>query len=156
MMERRLPILNGIRCHEHPERFIMKSLHALPHATRLLFGAFAIVALLAAASAVAAAEPITSDQFAPGWQAHAKPLFYQGMTMSAGRDKYQMPGILPTGDYVLVARKGDKAQLIDGQRITVRAGNDRQIVFVDAHVGDVLAVPVADVPTLDAKRKTAP
>ena len=130
----------------------MKCLHAFPHATRLVFGAFAIVALLAAASSVAAAEPITSDQFAPGWQEHAKPLFYQGMSLSAGRDKYQMPGILPPGEYVLVARKGDKTQLVNGQRITVRPGNEKQIIFLDAGIGDVLAVPVADVPTLVAKR----
>lgn len=134
----------------------MKSVLAFPHATRLVFGAFAIVALLAAASAVAAAEPITSDQFAPGWQAHAKPLFYQGMAAAAGRDKYEMPGILPTGEYVLVARKGDKTQLVDRQRITVRSGFERQFVFLDPGLGEVLAVPVADVPTLDARRPAAP
>ena len=134
----------------------MTALHSFRHTARLLFGAFAVVALLAAASAVAAFEPIDSDQFAPGWQAHAKPLFYQGPARSAGRDKYEMPRILPVGEYVLVSRKGDKAHLIDGQRITVHSGNVRQFVFLDAGAGDVQALPVADVPTLDVKRPAAP
>jgi len=97
---------------------------------------------------VAAAEPISSDQFAPGWQTHAKSLFYQGPTRSAGRDKYEMPGILPVGEYVLVSRKGDKAHLIDGQRITVRSGNERQFVFLDAGAGDVQALGYLTTPDM--------
>ena len=127
----------------------MSSLHTPIHTTRLVFGALAVVVLLAAASAVAAAEPITSDQFAPGWQAHAKPLFLLGPSMHmAGRDRYEMPGILPNGDYVLVQRKGDKAQLVNTSIITVHGGNEKQYVFLDAGSDDVEALPVADVPTL--------
>jgi hypothetical protein len=133
----------------------MKSLHAFPHAARLVFGAFAVVALLAAASAVAASEPVTSDRFVPGWQAHARPLFYQGIAPSAGRDKYELPGILPPGEYVLISRKGDTARLIDGQRITVRTGNEKQYFFLDPGAGDVQAIPVSDVPALDAKKTEA-
>lgn len=133
----------------------MKNLHALSHATRLLFGAFAVGALLIAASAVAAVEPIGSDQFAPGWQAHARPMFFHGFTASGGRDRYEVPGILPAGEYVLVSRKGDKAQVIGGQRITVPGGNVRQFVFLDSGLGDVQILPVADVPTLDAKKPAA-
>ena len=122
-------------------------LHPL-HATRLVFGAFAAVALLAAASAVAAAEPITSDQFASGWQDHAKPLFFGGMTRVAGRDKLEMPGILPPGEYVLIKRQGDKAELL-GQRVTVHSGNEKQYVFVDSgNSSNVEALPIADVPSL--------
>ena len=84
----------------------MSSLYAPIHTTRVVFGALALVALLAAASAVAASEPVTSDQFAPGWQAHARPLFNLGPSMHvSGRDRYMMPGILPSGDYVLVRRR---------------------------------------------------
>ena len=122
-------------------------LHRL-HATRLVFGAFAALALLAATSAVAAAEPITSDQFAPGWQEHARPLFYGGMTRDAGRDKLLVPGILPTGEYVLIKRQGDKAELL-GQRVIVHSGNEKQYVFVDAGTGsNVEALPISDVPAL--------
>ncbi len=133
----------------------MKSLHAFPHATRVMFGAFAIVALLVAASAVAAVEPITSDQFAPGWQAHAQPMFFKGPAGTSGRDRYEVPAILPAGDYVLVARQGDKAHVIDGQRITVRVGIERQFVFLDSFQGDVQILPVSDVPALDPKRPAA-
>ena len=127
----------------------MISLHTPLHTTRLVFGALAVVVLLAAASAVAAAEPITSDQFAPGWQAHAKPLFFLGPSVHmAGRDRYEMPGILPSGNYVLVQRKGDKAQLLNTSIITVHGGNERQYVFLDTGGERVEALPVADVPTL--------
>ena len=126
---------------------MQRRLHPL-HATRLVFGAFAAVALLAATSAAAAAEPITSDQFAPGWQEHARPLFYGGMTREAGRDKLLVPGILPTGEYVLIKRNGDKAELL-GQRITVHSGFEKQYVFVDSgNSSNVEALPIADVPSL--------
>jgi len=127
----------------------MNSLHTPSHATRLVFGAFAAVALLAAASAVAASEPVTSDQFAPGWQAHAKPLFNLGPALrTPGRDRYEMPGILPSGQYVLVQRKGDKAVLINTSVITMHGGNEKQYIFLDAGIGQVEALPVSDVPTL--------
>lgn len=118
------------------------------HATRLVFGAFAAVALLVAMSAVAAAEPITSDQFAPGWQAHARPMFYGGITRQASRDKYLVPGILPPGEYVLIKRQGDKAELL-GQRVTVHSGNEKQYVFLDAGSGgNIEMLPLSDVPSL--------
>ncbi len=127
----------------------MNSLHAPIHTMRLVFGALAVVVLLAAASAVAASEPVTSDQFAPGWQAHAKPLFNLGPAMRVpGRDRYEMPGILATGDYVLVRRKGDKAEVINTSIVTVHGGNEKQYIFLDAGTGQVEALPVADVPTL--------
>ena len=127
----------------------MNRLHAPLHATRLVFGAFAMVVLLAAASAAAAFEPVTSDQFASGWQAHATPLFNFGPAMHVpGRDRYEMPGILARGDYVLVRRKGDKAELIDSGIVTVHGGIEKQYVFLDAGLGRVEALPVADVPTL--------
>ena len=127
----------------------MNSLHAPIHTMRLVFGALAVVVLLAAASAVAASEPVTSDQFAPGWQAHAKQLFNLGPAMRVpGRDRYEMPGILATGDYVLVRRKGDKAEVINTSIVTVHGGNEKQYIFLDAGTGQVEALPVADVPTL--------
>ena len=127
----------------------MNTLHAPIHTMRLVVGALAVVVLLAAASAVAASEPVTSDQFAPGWQAHAKPLFNLGPAMrTPGRDRYEMPGILTSGDYVLVQRKGDKAQLINSNVITVHGGNEKQYIFLDAGIGQVEALPVSDVPTL--------
>jgi len=127
----------------------MNTLHAPIHTMRLVFGALAVVVLLAAASAVAASEPVASDQFTPGWQAHARPLFNLGPAMRVpGRDRYEMPGILATGDYVLVRRKGDKAELINTSIITVRGGNEKQYIFLDAGIGQVEALPVADVPAL--------
>jgi hypothetical protein len=137
------------RCRGHQRGFIMNSLHAPIHTTRLVFGALAVVILLVAASAVAASEPLTSDQFAPGWQAHARPLFNLGPAMRVpGRDRYMMPGILPNGDYVLVRRQGDKAEVLDTGVVTMHGGIEKQYVFLDAGVGEVEALPLADVPAL--------
>ncbi len=81
-------------------------------------------------------------------------MFFKGMAGTSGRDRYEVPGILPVGEYVLVSRKGDRTQVINGERITVRGGNVRQFVFLDSWQGDVLILPVADVPAL-ADRKPA-
>ncbi len=125
----------------------MNSLHAPIHATRLVFGALALIALLMAASAVAA-EPADSDHFAPGWQAHAKPLFNLGPAPRVpGRTRYEVPGSLPHGDYVVVQRKGDKATLLDTAVVTVSGGIEHHYIFLEAGLGDVEALPVSDVPS---------
>ena len=126
----------------------MKSLYATPHAARLVLGTLAVLALLAAMSAAAASTPVTSDQFAPGWQAHTRALIPLGPTRITGRDKYRVPGILARGDYVVVRRTGDKAELL-GYRFTVTSANADQYLFLWPGQGDVEALPVEDVPTLD-------
>ena len=129
----------------------MKRLHTTPHATRLVLGTLAAVALLAATSAAAASTPITSDQFVPGWQAHAQPLIPLGPARGVDRDKWRVPGILPRGEYVVVKRTGDKAEVL-GYRFTVTAVNAEQYLFLWPGQGDVQALPVEDVPTLKAVR----
>jgi hypothetical protein len=128
--------------------FIMKSLHAPYNVTFLVLGALVALALLAATSAAAASTPVTGDQFAPGWQAHAKPLIHVGMSRVPGRDKWYVPAILPRGEYVLVKREGDKAEVINGYRFTVTTGNSNQYMYLVPGYGDVEAVPVADVLSL--------
>ena len=129
----------------------MNYLHDQPHASRVLLAALAARALLVAMSAAAAAEPVTSDQFAPGWQADAKPLYFVGMQPQTGRDKYYVPAILPRGEYVLIKRTGDKAELLD-HRFTVTSDNAKQYLFLEpGYAGSVEAVPVRDVPTLRAR-----
>ena len=126
----------------------MKSLYATPHAVRLVLGTLAVLALLAAMSAAAASTPVTSDQFAPGWQAHTHSLILMGPARMTARDKWHVPGILPRGEYVLVKRTGDKAELIDGYRFTVTSANVDQYLFLWPGQGDVQALPVEDVPAL--------
>ena len=134
----------------------MKNLYAFPHAARLILGTLAVVALLAAMSAAAASTPITSDQFAPGWQARAHALIPMGPTRIVDRDKWYVPGILPRGDYVLIRRTGDKAELIDGNRFTVTTANVDVYLYLMPGQGDVQALPVEDVPVLKAKAGPAP
>ena len=126
----------------------MNSLHATPHTARIVLGTLTALILLAAMSAVAASTPITSDQFAPGWQQHARPLINMGIAHRTDRDKWYVPGLLPRGEYVLVQRKGDQAELIEGVRLTVRGTTERQYLFLNPGLGDVEALPVADVPAL--------
>ena len=129
----------------------MNSLHATPHTARLVLGTLAVLALLAAMSAAAASTPITSDQFAPGWQDHARPLYNMGMTRIVDRDKWYVPAILPRGEYVLVQRTGDKAELIDGYRFTVKGGNADLYMYVTPGYSNVEALPVADLPAPTAR-----
>ena len=126
----------------------MVSLHATPHAARLVLGTLAALALLAAMSAAAASTPITSDQFAPGWQDRAQPLINRGFAHLVDRNKWYVPGILPRGEYVLVQRDGNKAEVIQGYRFTVKGNTAEQYIFVSPGYGNIEALPVADIPSL--------
>ncbi len=126
----------------------MVSLHATPHAARLVLGTLAALVLLAAMSAVAADTPITSDQFAPGWQDRAKPLINMGNARLVDKTKWFVPGLLPRGEYVLVQRDGNKAEVIQGYRFTVKGNIADQYIFVSPGYGNIEALPVADVPPL--------
>jgi hypothetical protein len=126
----------------------MNSLHATPHTARIVLGTLTALVLLAAMSAVAASAPVTSDQFAPGWQEHAQPLIHMGNTHLIGRTKWYVPGLLPRGEYVLVHRTGDKAELIDGYRFTVNGNLEKQYLYLMPGYDDVEALPIADVPAL--------
>ena len=126
----------------------MNSLHATPHTARIVLGTLAALILLAAMSAVAASTPVTSDQFAPGWQQHARPLINMGFAHRVDKDRWYVPAILPRGEYVLVRRNGDQAELIDGVRFTVRGNIEKQYLFLAPGAGDVEAIPVEDVPSL--------
>jgi hypothetical protein len=132
----------------------MKSLHSTTrsttHAARIVLGTLAAVVLLAATSAAASSAPVTSDQFAPGWQAHAKPLMHMG-TRVVGRAKWYVPPMLPRGDYVLVQRDGDKAEVIDGYRFTVKGGNADLYMYLTTDYSNVESLPVADLPAPTAK-----
>jgi hypothetical protein len=59
-----------------------------------------------------------------------------------------VPAILPRGEYVLVQRSGDKAEVIDGYRFTVKGNIADQYLYVLPGYGNVEALPVADVPAL--------
>jgi hypothetical protein len=135
--------------------FVMNSLHATPHTARLVLGTLAALALLAAMSAAAAGTPLSSDQFAPGWQDHARPLYNVGKAQIVDRDKWYVPAILPRGEYVLVQRTGDKAEVIDGYRFTVKGGNADTYLYLTPGYGNVEALPVADVPQLKAQAPAA-
>jgi hypothetical protein len=135
----------------------MNYLHDHPHASRVLLASLAALALLVVMSAAAAAQPITSDQFAPGWESHARPLINMGISRFGARDRYYLPRILPRGDYVLVRRTADgKAEVIDGYRFQIRGDDAEQYIFLTPGSGEVEAIPIDDVPGLKARLGPAP
>jgi hypothetical protein len=110
---------------------------------------------LASLAAAAFAGPVGSDQFAPTWQADAQPLYNQGRGLVPDTNKWFVPATLPRGHYVLANRVHDqggapRAELIDGFRFEVTSATRRDLyMMVPRAYGDVIALPVADVP--DAK-----
>jgi len=106
------------------------------------------------AVAASASEPITSDQFAPGWQDHAHALINGGAARDLSKTAWLVPSILPPGRYVLVTRNGDKAELIDGYEFTMTrtaAAQDIHMIVPQRYF-NVEALPLADVPALAARR----
>jgi hypothetical protein len=126
----------------------MQTRHPPGHASRVLFGTLAALVLLTAATACATSSPpITSAQFLPGWQAHSRPLFNQGPSHDVSRNRWYVPGNLPSGQYVVVQREGQVATLIEGHRFEVKPGAIADIyLFLEPGYHDVEAVPLADVP----------
>jgi len=114
---------------------------------------------LAAAAAIgtpvmADTGPITSAQFAPGWEQHVTPLINRGIGPAATTVWY-VPGSVPKGHYYVVNREGDGARLIDGYAVTVTSDPERQItVVLPQYYGYVELVPSSDVPGVqDANTK---
>lgn len=119
------------------------------------FLAFAALAA-GAAGAFAASPPVTSDQFSPGWQDQARALINQGASrLDLSKTSWYVPAITPRGRYILVERHGDKAQVIDGYEFRVTSDPEREIHMVlPAAYGNVEAVPISFVPSLDKLRET--
>ena len=112
-----------------------------------------LVALAATAFATVAmaSAPVTSDQFAPGWQDHAQGLINRGAApRDLSKTSWMVPNVLAPGRYVLVNRQGDRAEVIDGYDLTIKPGQASQQInlIVPQGYGDVQAVPVSDVPSL--------
>jgi hypothetical protein len=136
----------------------MKTIRQSTPALRVVLGAVAALALLTAVTAAAAASgPITSEQFAPDWQTHARPLFRQGQGVEPGKISWYVPETLPRGIYVLVNRTKEKTELIDGYHFEVTGDPSRKIyMLVEAGYGDVEAIPAADVPSLKLRHEVVP
>jgi hypothetical protein len=135
--------------------FIM-NVHSI-HSMRVVLGTLAAVALLTAATAAASSTPITSEQFAPDWQSHARPLIRLGVAPSPSQTSWFVPATLPRGRYLLVNRTGGKAEVIDGYQFEVTNDSARNIyMLLQAGYGDVEAIPVADVPVVKARREIVP
>jgi hypothetical protein len=103
-----------------------------------------------ATGALAAADLVGSDAFAPGWQAHTRALINRGPSpLDLSKSSWLVPGITPPGHYVLIERHGDQARLIEGYQFQVLSARNSEIhMIVPARYGSVEALPVDDVPGL--------
>ena len=107
------------------------------------------LALAASTAAAAATAPITSDQFAPGWQDAARPLFFHGPAWRSGTGNvWQVEPALAAGQYVLIERHGDKAEVVPGHQFHVDSDPNAKIeLFVEAGYNDLASLPVKYLPT---------
>jgi hypothetical protein len=87
---------------------------------------------------------VTDQQFAAGWQENARPLYNRGPGIAPGTNKWWVPSLLPKGNYVLINRVGNGAELIDGFGFEVTSSVTREIY---------LMVPIGynDVEAMDEK-----
>ena len=123
---------------------------AAPSHHALMIGLQVAVALIVACvltTAAAAAEPVTSEQFAPGWQQKSQALFMRG-PMRDGRDAWELPDRLPRGHYVLVGKEDGRIVPIPGSAfdIDTTTGFAKRTMFVRGSFTEVMAVPADMVP----------
>jgi hypothetical protein len=123
--------------------FAAPSHHALVVGLQI---AVAVIAACLLTTAAAAAEPVTSDRFAPGWQDKSQSLYLRGRTRD-GRDAWALPDRLPRGHYVLVGKEDGRIVAIQGSSFDVDTiGFVKRTMFVPSGITDVMAVPADMVP----------
>jgi hypothetical protein len=124
--------------------FAAPSHHAL--VVGLQIAVAVIAACLLTTAAAAATAPVTSDQFAAGWQQKSQALFLRG-PMRDGRDAWELPDRLPRGHYVLVGKEDGRIIAIQGSSFDVDTiGFVKRTMFVPSGITDVMAVPADMVP----------
>ncbi len=122
------------------------------HALASLLAVASLSSVVACASARPAA--LTSDQFAPDWRAHSRGLINEGPGRNLSTTSWLVSGIAPRGRYVLINRKGDAAELIDGYQFEVSGDAGREIhMILPQGYGVVEAIPAVDVPALKVVRQ---
>ena len=135
----------------------MNKLLSTPVARSAVAAAIALAGLAGAGVVLAAVDPIGSDHFVQGWQAESRALINRGISQSTPRPMavWYVPANLPRGHYVVINRKGDQAEVIDGYEFDVDGAAYRDIhVVLPLGYGNVEAVPDRFVPQV--KRDTPP
>jgi hypothetical protein len=110
-------------------------------AARLLAAVLALGLAACAAPERTAATAPQQQQLLADWQAHSFALINRGTGLSPGTTSWMVPALVPRGTYRLVARRGDRAELIDGYRFEVDAmpGKELRLQLPMGH-GSVEAV----------------
>ncbi|WP_269531802.1 hypothetical protein [Chitinimonas sp. BJYL2] len=88
---------------------------ANPPIRALLYASLLGIAAISAHAADANQQPTLLE----GWEKQTHPLFHDGPGISPGTFAWRVPAILPRGNYRIVSRHGDKAELIDGYRFEI-------------------------------------
>jgi hypothetical protein len=115
--------------------------------------ALAVASLAGGSLALAAQQPVTSEQFAPGWQQQARSLINRGPRPGTpldrvGMNNWYVPANLPRGHYLVVERRRDGvAEVIDGYQFEITADPVRDVhILLPLRYSDVMAIPSALVP----------
>ena len=127
----------------------MNKLLSSPVARTAAAAAIALAGLAGGGAVFAAVDPIGSDHFVQGWQAESHALINRGISQSTPRPMslWKVPPNLPRGHYVVINRKGDQAEVIDGYSFDVDSDAYRDInVVLPMGYGNVEAVPDRFVP----------
>lgn len=96
----------------------------------------AAAALLLTLGACSAYQPAQTEAmsanppFAPGWQEHTSPMFNLGPGPTAGSTVWLVSGLLPRGNYEVISRQGDRAQLLDGHQFEVDGSVYKEIRII--------------------------
>ena len=97
----------------------MNTLLFSPMRTRWGTLAVLVCSLLGCATAERPAGPPASAAFAPDWRSHTYPLYMRGRGIAADVNSWWVPDNLPKGNYRVIERKGDDADLLDSPRLEV-------------------------------------
>lgn len=92
--------------------------------------------------------------FAAGWQAQARPLFYDGPGLAPGTTAWKVPGTLPRGTYEVIERRGDRARVVDGHRFEVDGSVYKEIkLLLPMGARDVEALEVSYIASAPPPKK---
>jgi hypothetical protein len=123
--------------------------------SRIAQVALVVASLVSGALAVASPNPITSEQFTPGWQDQARSLINRGPRPGTpldrvGMNTWYVPANLPRGHYLVVERRRDGvAELIDGYQFDITSDPVRDVhILLPLRYSDVMAIPSTFVPSV--------
>ena len=95
----------------------------------LLLSTALLLSLGACSTQPPAPAPDNSSQLSADWRERTKPMFNLGPS-AGGSTRWEVPPILDRGYYRVVERRGDGAEVIDGQRVHIDGSVNKKIFLM--------------------------